>query len=163
MKHDSYKECFQIAGDQPDPDPHTDLRGVASGFDFTRTAIGHPMLLYRVGGRELVLEADVYRLPDQPLHLILLCPLCLMAGHQNALKIEQGHKQIHYDPRAVVPPFKGWSPRQMAQAFPRGAGGLLSVEEFACTWEVQPELQRAFGFAVCPWRVVIENNVVRDV
>jgi hypothetical protein len=164
MDHDAYKECFQIAGDQPDPDPHTDLRGVSTGFDLTRSAIGHPMLLYRVAGRELILEADVYQLPGQPLYLILICPLCLMAGHSGeGLKIEAGNKAISYDPRAVVPPFPGWTKAQMQQAFPRGAGGLLSVEEFACTWEVQPELQRAFGFAVCPWRAVIENNVIREV
>ena len=160
----STKEPFFIAGDQPDP-AGTDLRGVASGFDFTKAAAGHPMLLYRVGGQELILEADVYRLPGQPPYIILLCPACMMAhnGKKNALKIDGQNKHISYDAAAEVPPFKGWTAEQMRASFPNGAGGLLSVEEFACAWELEPELRRHFGFAICPWRVVIENNLVIDV
>lgn len=163
MAHDELKETFFIAGDQPDP-AGTDLRGVAAGFDLTKTAIGHPMLLYRAAGRELILEADVYQTaPGQPPYVLLICPLCLMAGQKVGLQIRAGNKPFTYDPKAIVPTFPGWTPAQMRAAFPQGAGGLLNVDPFQCAHEVQPELQRAFGFAICPWKVRVDNNVVMDV
>ncbi|MBT8452973.1 MAG: hypothetical protein KJO40_13475 [Deltaproteobacteria bacterium] len=163
MTQDALKETFHVAGDQPDP-AGTDLRGVAAGYDLTRTAIGHPMLHYALpNGKELILEADVYKLPGQPLYIYIICPLCMMAGHKQMLKIDSANKAVSYDPQARVPTFPDWNEKQMRSALPSGGGGLLSVDEFACTWEVEPELRRQFGFAVCPWRVVIEKNVVRNV
>jgi hypothetical protein len=137
---------------------------VAAGYDLTKTAIGHPMLHYALpDGKELILEADVYKIGDEPMYIYLNCPLCLMAGKTVQLCIRADHKQLSYEPTARVPAFPGWSEEQMRHAYPKGAGGLLSVEEFACTFEVEPELRRQFGFAVCPWRVVIDKNVVINV
>lgn len=156
------KEVFHVAGDAPDP-RGGDLRGVAAGYDLTRSALGRPMLHYRLpDGTELVLEADVYAMPEQPIYVLMLCPRCLAGGRQNALRIVQGAKAMVYEPAAAVPPFPGWTQEQMAHAFPHGAGGLLSVEAFGCTWEETPELRRDFGMSVCGWRVAIDKNVVRD-
>ncbi len=156
------KELFHVAGDMPDPSGRR-MRGTAPGYDMTQTAIGHPMLFYRLpNGHELVLEADVYRLEGQPLYIHLLCPVCMMAGHTNALTIRENEKSLYYEPEARVPIPPGWDEIQLRKSFPQGLGGKLSVEQIACTWEVTPELQRQFGLGICPWRVVIENNVIRD-
>lgn len=155
------KDVFHVAGDAPDPEGGA-LRGVAPGYNLTRSAIGHPLMLYRVAGQELILEADVYALPNEPMYIHLICPLCLMNGRTVALRIIEGRKQLSYDPRADVPTFPGWSRDQMLHAFPHGLGGLLSVEPFGCTWEEEPNLERGgMGFSCCPWKVAIENNVVR--
>lgn len=156
------KEVFQVAGDRPDP-AGTGLRGVMPGYDLRQSAAGHPLLLWRHPAGELVLEADVYQLPGQPTYIHLLCPQCLQAGRQNALRITQERKAISYDPAREPPTFPGWTDRQMRDAFPNGVGGILSVEAFECTWEEDPTRQRGFGLAKCNWRVVIEHNVVRSV
>ena len=156
------KDIFHVAGDVPDPSG-TGMRGVAPGYRFTQTALGHPMLHYRLStGEEIILEADVYALPEQPMYVHLICPRCLAAGRQVGLKIDQSQKGMSYDPRAAVAPFPGWTREQMAHALPGGTGGALSIEPFACTWEEAPELRRGFGLGRCGWRVAIDNNVVRD-
>jgi len=163
---DTLKETFQVSGDAPDP-AGTGMRGVSPGYDFTKSAIGHPMLHYALpNGKELIVEADVYHIPGEAPYVLLECPICMMAkGGKTgtSLKISADNKKLSYEKDGRVPPFPGWSEKQMKHCFPSGAGGLLSVEEFACSWEVEPELRRHFGFAVCPWRVVIENNVIKDV
>lgn len=159
---DNLKEVFHVAGDQPDPAGGS-LRSVAPGYDLTRSAAGHPMLLWRYPGGELVLEADVYQLPDQPTYLHLICPRCLAAGRTNGLRITQERKAIAYEPRIEPPTFPGWTDQQMREAFPRGVGGSLTVEAFECTWEEAPDRRREFGLSKCGWRVAIERNVVREV
>jgi hypothetical protein len=156
------KDVFHVAGDAPDPDG-TGLRGVAPGYDMTRAAIGHPKLLYRAGGQELVLEADVHAMAGQPRYIHIICPRCFARGRTQMLTIREDRKQLAYDHLADVPTFPGWSRDQMLHAFPDGLGGLLSVEPFGCTWEEEPELERGLGFSLCGWRVAIDNNVVRDV
>ena len=146
------KELFYVAGDVPDP-TGAPLRGMAPSYRLTQTAIGHPMIFWR----DLVLEADVYALHGQPLQLHLICPQC-----RNALIIRQGNKVISYDPKAAVPAPPGWTHADVRQALPNGLGGLLSVELFACTWEIDGGLRRSFGLARCGWRVAIDNNVARD-
>lgn len=157
------KDVFHVAGDAPDPAGELrSARGFMPGYDLAKGALGHPMLLYRPkNGPELILEADVFNGPDGQ-YIYLICPRCLATGHTNQLRIRQGIKAFSYDPAAVVPTFPGWTAEQMRHAFPKGAGGLLSVEPFSCTWEEHPDLQRGFGFEQCGWRVVIERNVVRD-
>lgn len=152
------REIFHVAGDYPDPEG-TGKRGLAATYDFTRAALGHPMIAYR----DMVLEADVYQLPGAPMHVHVICPLCLAAGNLNMLTIKSDRKAIYYEPKEAVPPFPGWTRVDMETNFPGGAGGLLSVEPFACTWELQPSLQRDFGLARCPWKVAIDRNVARDV
>jgi hypothetical protein len=168
-RHVSLKETFHVAGDAPDP-AGTDLRGVSPGYDFTRAAAGHPFLHYTMG-REIFIEADVYAIGDEPPHIILHCPWCIARGrptNQTGLRIRADAKPFSYEPEGVVPPFPGWTVEQMRHAFPRGAGGLLSIAEpIACTWEEDPALERGgdgiSGLSRCGWKVVIENNVIRDV
>ena len=97
------------------------------------------------------------------MYVHLICPLCLIQGRTNALKITQGEKALSYDPIHRPPPFPGWTAEQMAHSFPHGTGGTLSVERFECTWEAAPDLQRDFGLARCTWKVAIDNNVVKNV
>jgi hypothetical protein len=158
------KDVFHVAGDAPDP-TGTGLRGVAPGYRLNQSALGHPMLLWRVPGtgQEMILEADVYALPDQPMHIYLLCPVCLMTKQSNQLSIRADHKKFDYEPFHAVPTFPGWTHEQMAHAFPNGAGGRLSVEPFRCTFEMTPDMQRAFGLNQCTFSVAIDNNVVRNV
>lgn len=158
------KEIFHVAGDMPDP-AGSGKRGVAPGYQLNKTAIGHPLLFYRLPtGVEIVLEADVYKLDNQPMYVHILCPLCAMLGRNNGLRIEQGHKEMHYDPDATLRRMpEGWSRDNLRRAFPDGVGGVFSCSQVQCAWEVTPELRRQTGFAVCPWRVVIDENIVRNV
>lgn len=161
------KDVFHVAGDAPDP-TGTGLRGVAPGYRLTQSAIGHPMLHWAMpGGKELILEADVYALPDQPPHIYMLCPVCLLHGHQNQLSIRGDQKKFDYTPPDEagdrMPTFPGWTREQMRHAFPNGLGGILSCDPFRCTFESVPELRRGFGLGQCTFSVVIDNNVVRNV
>jgi hypothetical protein len=158
------KDVFQIAGDAPDPMGEIRGQGVSPGFDMTKMAAGHPKVIYRLAnGQDLILEVDVYKLPNEPMYLLFFCPLCLQNKRQNALRIVQGNKAMSYDPKAMRGPYPGWTSAQMKESFPKGIGGLLSVEQFACTWEASPEASRDFGLARCTWKVVIDNNVARNV
>lgn len=162
------KEVFHVAGDAPDPVGMARGRGVAPGYNLTKSALGHPMLLYRLStGEEVILEADVYEIPtmdgkkpEQYIHI--LCPRCLAGGRKNLLTIRPEVKQFSYDKDAAVPVFPGWTREQFARAFPNGVGGLLSVAPFRCTWEEVPELRRDHGLGQCTWQVAIDHNVVRD-
>jgi len=152
LEQQTSKELFHVAGDMPDP-AGTGLLGQAPSYRLTRSALGHPMIFWR----DMVLEADVYALLEQPLQVHLICPLC-----RHALIIRQGNKVVSYEPQAPVPAPPGWTATELRQAMPDGLGGLLSVEAFGCTWEAEGDLRRGFGLARCPWRVVIANNVARD-
>lgn len=146
------KEIFHIAGDAPDPTGTTRNRGVASTMRLDRTALGHPKIAYK----DFLLEADVYALPDAPMYVHIICPLC-----RNALRITQDNKAIDYDPKRVpkiVTHLRNCGIEDMPHW-----GGTLSVERFECTWESDPEIRRQFGLARCNWRVEIENNIARDV
>lgn len=158
----SYKETFHVAGDAADPTGGR-ASGVAPGYRLTQSALGHPKCLYAIGGREMIVEIDVYQLPDQPLYLHLLCPHCLARefNERNALRVTADRKQIAYDAAGVPPPFPNWTQAQMAQAFPQGVGGLLSVQTpFRCAWEIDPRYREQLG-NVCDFHVVIDNNVIR--
>lgn len=156
------REIFHVAGDAPDPSG-TGMRGMAPGYDLTATAVGHPLLFYRLpNGHELILEADVYALPGQPMYAYVICPICMMAGRTIQLAIRQEVKDMHYDPKGRVKPPPGWDANQLRETFPNGVGGQFSVDHIECTFEVTPEMRRDFGLAVCPWQVVIDNNVVID-
>lgn len=161
---DSYKETFHVAGDAADP-TGSSARGLAPGYRLTQSAAGHPKCLYAIGGQEMIVEIDVYHLPDQPMYLHLLCPHCLARefAERNALRVTADQKQMAYEPGAAVPPFPNWTQAQMAQAFPAGVGGRLSVSTpFRCTWEIDPRYRERLG-NICDFHVVIENNVIRPV
>lgn len=134
-------------------------KGVAAGYNLDTQ--GTPVILHYPKGRlgqELFLTADLYQLPPAKPYLLIFCPIC-----QNNLRISADNKQFHYDPDRQ-PRFKGWAPVEVCQQLGiMSLGGTFSTEEIACSWELEPDLRRSFGFAVCPWRAVIENNVIREV
>src|SRR5262245_24168709 len=170
MDHENCtKELFHVAGNAPDP-TGTGLRGVAAHHDLTRAAIGHPMVLYRVPGtsREIFLEIDIHvdvSVTPHALYAHVICPRCLIGGRQVGLRIHSGAKAMSYDREATPRPFPGWSKRQMDDALRAhgGAGGVLSIAPFRCTWEEMPDLRRRDGLACCSWEVEITNNVAKDV
>jgi len=169
MQHEhTEKEIFHLAGDVPDPEG-TGLRGVAPTHDLVKAAIGHPMVLYKINGKEMFLEIDIHvDLTVQPhaIYAHVICPLCLVGGRQVGLRIHSAAKAMHYEREAVPRTFPGWSKLQMSEAFakrPGGVGGVLSIEPFKCTWEEVSDLRRSNGFATCRWQVAIDNNVARDV
>lgn len=129
------EELVHLAGDAPDP-MGTGLLGQQASVNLTKTALGHPKIRYR----DVVIEADVYALPGEPMHVHILCPKC-----RNALRIPADRKRIEYDP-------KGGPPQD---------GGRISIETFECTWEVSADRQQ-FGVGLCRWRVAVENNIARD-
>jgi hypothetical protein len=167
MTHDHVsKEIFHLAGNVPDPEG-TGALGIAPTHDLTKAAIGHPMVLYRMAGKELFLEVDIhvdFSVEPHALYAHVICPLCLVGGRQVGLRIHSGAKAMHYERQAIPRPFPGWSKRQMDEAFRErgGAGGVLSIAPFQCTWEEAPELRRGDGFSTCRWQVAIDNNVARD-
>ncbi len=149
-----------IKNDHRAHDPSgTGLVGRASGVNLNETAFAHPVIFY--GGRHSparFIRADLFKMDGAPDYLVLYCPVC-----QNALRITEDNKRIEYDPE-VKPRFGSVREEDILVGLSTpDLGGLLSVERFRCAWEVQPDLRRSFGFAICPWQVVIDNNVARDV
>jgi hypothetical protein len=155
------REAFSIKDDgarMADP-TGTGLIGRSSGIDLSKSALGHPVILYRAkDGQDVLLTADVYALPDQPLSVHVYCPLC-----KNHLTIRQDNKAIDYDRNAPVS-IPGYSTAWLlAELNVADLGGRLSIEPFRCTWEEQPDLRRSYGFGVCGWSVAIDGNVARHV
>jgi hypothetical protein len=147
------KEIFEVKSSK---DPVSGVVGTSMGYDLSANAC-KTVLHYKGRGGEYFLTADVYKLEGTPLHLLLFCPLC-----KNTLRISQDNKAIDFDPERT-PNFKGFRPEEILASIDAASlGGSLSVEPFGCTWEAEPELRRQH-FAVCPWKVAIENNEVRDV
>lgn len=130
------EELVHLAGDAPDPSG-SGLVGHQASLNLSRTALGHPKIRYR----DLVIEADVYALPGVPMYVHILCPKC-----RHALKIAEDRKHIEYDPKAGPPQ----------------DGGRISIEAFQCTWEMDDQRQQ-FGLSLCGWKVVVDNNIARDV
>lgn len=169
------KEAFFVAGDAANPTGHRDdrgRRGVVSGHDMTKTAAGHPVILWIApDGSEKLLTVEVYRVPGAPARIHLLCPMCEMRNpgkpDSNALNISQDQKSFEYD-TAPPPMFPGWTRDDVRGVFEAHGidivgGGTLDVEPFACTWEETPDLQRGlFGMGRCGWRVSITKNVARS-
>lgn len=152
------KSIFQVKGDVADPSG-TRLRGTAMGVDFSKTALGHPVIFYRAkDGTEFFLTADVYAIPGEPLSVHIYCPLCA-----NHLTIRQDNKVIDYDRDSRVS-FSGYRTEDVIVGLGvSDLGGRLSVEPFRCTWEEKSDLRRSYGFGVCGWSVAIDNNVAKNV
>src|SRR5271154_4496212 len=171
MQPPPLKELFDVER-RADP-AGSAMQGVAPGYDLTKGAIGHPMVLYRMGDQVRILELDAYMLPDQPtFEFYVRCPLCSARGHiDTQLHIIQNvHKTTEYDPQVEPPLWPGWSREQMHAAYlemkgnlPPGMGGTISIEPFKCTFEETPELQRKFGLSRCTWHGAIDKNIARDV
>lgn len=132
------------------------LIGHSAGYNFERAAKKIALHYRSKAGREFFLTADFYDL-ERPHYFLIYCPIC-----QNALRVSEDNKQLDFDPEGS-PKFAGYRNEDiLANLELASMGGLLSVESFGCSWELEPGLRRSFGFAVCPWRVVIDKNVIRD-
>jgi hypothetical protein len=155
----SSKEFFSVKHDTLDPSG-TGLRGTTMGHDLTKAAQGHPVVYWRSkdGSVERFMVLDVHALPGTPMVVYAYCPVC-----NNHLTIKQGHKQMSYDPQGSVR-ITGFTAEEICQGVGvKDLGGRLSIEHIRCSWEEQPDLRREFGFGVCGWSVVIDNNVARNV
>lgn len=143
------EELEQLAGDPPDVyqtgrhgDPLGQMdpkaMGYASQMDLSKSALAHPMIRYK----DFVIEADVYRVPDSDeLQVVILCPRC-----RNALTISSLKKDVQFE---------------MPSA--KHQRGVLSIEPFGCTWELESDGRRMeFGLGLCNWKVGINKNVAKD-
>lgn len=163
------KEVFQISGD------HNEVgrtHGI-SGPDFTNSTLCKPVVLWR----DRLLTLDVYALPGQPMYVILYCPLCQMRDPDNkrnmSLRIMEDNKKIDLDVNRI-PKFPGISTEELvAQLGLKSKDelkGTISIEPFGCTWEESADQNKGGSMiagglitSCCNWRVVIENNIARDV
>ena len=165
------RDVWEIQGDRN--------RGSLSGVNMANTAICKPVVYYNSGrhNMERFLTLDVYKVGDAPLHVIIYCPLCQTRDPNNdrnmSLRICETNKAIDLDVPAM-PKFPGISNQELVQHL--GLGGLhdlrgrISIEPFGCTWEEDEESNKGgtgivggLISACCNWRVVIENNIARDV
>lgn len=158
--HDDKGPLFDVVGDMRDPagiDPHA--RGVAPGYDFTKHA-GKPLIWVELGTTRIPVTWDVFpAIPGEPAWIQGICPQCV-ASHpledasQYGLTIREDKKPFEFNPKAEVPPFPGFSRREMAAikrpGLPDGPGGLLSIE-------------KPIRCDRCGWHVLIANNVARPV
>lgn len=144
------RELFNICGDAPDPSGRTSARGMQSTLHLGRAKYGEPKVFYKSrGGVERLLTVDVYKVEGAPLEIFLFCPLCSTEDHPHNLRLTSDQKAIDYKVDELV-----------------HRGGRLNVSDpIGCTWEIDGT--RAVGIVsttnLCRWRVVIENNVARDV
>lgn len=143
----------QIAGDMD--------HGVSST---TRLDLGKSEVI--VVGKEHVLTVDVYAIPGEPTKVHLTCPRC---HHQ--LTIDGNRKAIDWNPTAPSPlPIS--TLREIPRELLRNAVyGVISVETFQCTWELEDRMQDAgkqdlgviANGSLCRYRAVIDRNTIREV
>jgi hypothetical protein len=144
LGQDNERELVQLAGDAPDP-TGTGPNGAQTTYHLNRSAICHPLVTYRHGTEEFLLELDVYAHPGEPMVVHLICPRC-----HHALTIPATRKAIEI--RLDVGP---------------KAQGDISIETFECTWELAhvgkhiPGLVGG-GMSLCRWKVAIDHNVAKD-
>jgi hypothetical protein len=151
----------------------TGLSSAAPGYDLTRGALGHPQLIMPLpGGGDLFFEADVYAPAAEPMYIYINCPLCMTHDRTIQLRIRGDAKSFSYEVDQVPRPFPGWNAQRMREEIskvfaeqgrplPPGLGGTLTIADpIRCTFEADPSLRRSVD-PLCPWRVRIENNVVR--
>lgn len=165
------RDIWEISGDQN--------RGTMSGVNMTNTAICKPVVYYNSArhGMERFLTLDVYKVEGAPMHAIVYCPLCQTRDPNNqrnmSLRICETNKKIDLDIKAM-PKFPGISNQDLIKHLGLGRlddlRGRISIEPFGCTWEEEEDVNKGGSMiggglisACCNWRVVIENNIARDV
>ena len=126
------KSMVHVAGDED--------RGLMST---TRLDIGkHEVgVIFRPKGSATmiagVLTVDVYAIPGEPVKLHLICPKC-----HHTLTVNANRKPIDWNPAAPCP-----FPRTLRDVLPPESHylalhpGVVSVEEFQCTWELEDRQQ----------------------
>lgn len=141
---DQPRELVQLAGDAPDP-TGTGPNGQSTTYHLNHAALANPLVTYKRGTEEYLLELDAYKQPGEPLIVHLICPRC-----HNALNVRGDRKHIQLE--------IGAGP---------GGQGAISIEPFECTWEM-PDAGKhvpgiiSGGSTLCRWRVGIDKNVARD-
>lgn len=144
------RELFHICGDVPDPSGRSGAEGFQSTLDLSKTKHGEPKIRYQDrSGQTFILTADVYKYEGAPLEVHILCPRCSTEAKPHALRITSDQKAISYEKGVMT-----------------DRGGRLNMERIECTWEIDGT--KAVGIVgsslnLCRWKVVIENNVARDV
>lgn len=133
------------------------LSGVAPTHDFRLSAAGRPMIWFQVGNTAMPMTWEVFVFPGEPPWIQALCGQCVAMNPAAdaglyGLTIRQNAKAFEYEPNAEVPPFPGWTRREMEQisrkGLPPGPGGRLTIGH-------PIECSR------CGWKVRVVNNVVR--
>lgn len=149
------RELVQVAGDQD--------RGISSTVRADRSAIAHPLYWYKGVG---IGVADVYKLPNEPLYIHIICPKChhalTISQTRKAIDFEVGqhvHKPTDQDLARVDNTASSASSPPMQHALQ--SFGKLSVETFECTWEMGKDRQQ-FGVSLCKFRAAIDNNVIKE-
>ena len=113
-----------------------------------------------------VLTVDVYAIPGEPVKLHLVCPKC-----QHLCTVSADRKAIDWEPVSSSPIASA-----IREVLPEDSRyvadnlGILSVEEFRCTWELADQAQdtnKDAGVIVqgslCRFGGVIDRNVLREV
>lgn len=113
-----------------------------------------------------VATVDVYAIPNEPVKLHLICPKC-----KHTLTVDGNRKAIDWRPTEPSP-----HARALREVLPAEARyladnlGVMSVEEFQCTWELedqkqdnQKEVGIISGRQLCKFRGVIERNILREI
>ncbi len=151
------RELVQLAGDAPDPTGTTTHRGALSTMRLTG---GKQEVV--VVHKDVFLTVDVYALPGEPMKIHLLCPRChkhlTIPGYRKAISFEPGERNPQ---RTTI----------VASGRPELVGmadlGRLSVEQFECTWEIGEDKHVTGGLhtgvSLCRLRLVIDNNIAREV
>ena len=126
-------------------------------------------VLVRPRGSETMIESvdvvDVYAIPGEPLKVQIVCPRC---HHQ--LTIDGDKKAIDWNPTAPCPfPQTLRSELEPAHHYLAAMPGVLSVETFQCTWELEDQMQDKgkdihiiVGDSLCKFRGAIDKNVMRE-
>lgn len=126
--------------------------GRSSTVQLEKAALGHPYIRYR----DMLIEADVYPQLGSAeaddgvkLEVILICPRC-----RNQLRVRSERKAIEWIPGA---------PEIDPHSHEAVVRGVLSIEKFQCTWELDSSANvTGKGENLCRWRVVVDKNVARD-
>ncbi len=129
------EEIFHIKGDAPDP-TGGGLIGTSTSLNVGAAGkVGIAMIRYG----DLILEADVYKVGQEPIEVVMFCPRC-----HKAVRIRQDNKPIDW-----TPPAPGFEKM----------GGAISIGAFECPWELGD--QKELGAELCRQKLVVEHNVAR--
>lgn len=123
-------------------------KGLASQTNF-----GHGKTTTVIRYKDKLIEADVYALPNTPVHVVIMCPRC---GNASTIKGER--KAIDWRPHA---------PQKIGELV---NAGIISIEPFECSWELPDAGQhnarntrQISGFApLCRLKLAVDKNVAKD-
>lgn len=110
---------------------------------------------------DVFMTLDVYVLPGEPMTIHLYCPRCTKHS-----RITGKHKEIAFDPMSLNPQIKKIRASGNPELVPLEMG-RLSIEAFECPWEMGDDqhVQGGVhtGVSLCRMRLVIDDNVAREV